>query len=131
FDHTFAQIFIMVGLEIRLVQKTSVDKNVAAADLDRFARKSDYAFYVAFIRIARVPENDDVPAFEMSPADAVPFVINEFVDQQAFAVVKLRHHRTAFDDDGLDRENTEQNKYDDYQKNVTCKPQAFRPDALA
>jgi hypothetical protein len=118
FDHAFPQILVMIGFEIRFLKQLSIYKNMAAADLDRFARKPDYAFYIAFIRIARIPKNDDVAAFQMSPTNAVPFIINEFVDKQPFAVMKLRNHRTALDDNGLDRKNTEQNKNDYYQKNI-------------
>ena len=54
----------------------------------------------------------------MSPAYALDLVINQLVDQQPLAVVKLRQHRRALDNDRLDKKNAEKDKDDDDQKYV-------------
>lgn len=129
-DQVVADLSIMGFVQVRFVQKASVDENFSVADLNGFAGQADYSFYVAFVRIVRKPENNDVAAFQVAPADAFEFVINELVDEKPFAVVKLRHHRRAFDDDGLNCKNAEQNENNDYQKNIAREPEAFEPNAL-
>ena len=97
----------MLGVEIVFLSSLPSMINLAVPDLDRFARQADDAFDVAFIRLFRIPEDDDVAAFDMAPADAVDLVIDKLVDQQPFAVVKLRQHRCAFDHYRLDGKNAE------------------------
>jgi hypothetical protein len=49
----------------------------------------------------------------MSPIKTFEFIINQFINQQTLAVVKLRKHRSSFDDDRLRDENAEQQKNGD------------------
>ena len=58
--------------------------------------------------------------------NAVNFVVNEFVDQQAFAVVQFGQHRSSLDDDRLGDENAEQNEHADYQKHIAQRAADFR-----
>ena len=39
----------------------------------------------------------------------------------------MRQHRFAFDDNRLNSENTEQNKYDQYQKDIANQPHSLSP----
>jgi hypothetical protein len=66
----------------------------------------------------------------MPPTDTLDLVIDKLVDQKSLAVVELRQHRGAFDDDRLDREHSEENEDDDDEKDVANKAQALSPDAL-
>jgi hypothetical protein len=66
----------------------------------------------------------------MAPPNALNVVINEFVHEEALAVVKLRQHRCPLDHDGLNGENSQKDKYDEDQKNVASKPQPLDPKAL-
>ena len=67
----------------------------------------------------------------MSPAETLNFVINQFIDDQTLAVVKLRKHRSSFDDDRLRDKNAEQNENGNNQNNIAQKFEAFRPDTLS
>lgn len=40
----------------------------------------------------------------------------------------MRQHRFAFDDNRLNSKNTEQNKYDEYQKDIANQPHTFSPE---
>ena len=95
------------------------------------AGQTDDAFDKGFIGIVRVPENHDVAAFDVSPAKTFDVVVNEFIDDQAFAVVKLRHHRCAFDDDGLGDKNQKQKKNRQHEHDISQKLKTFAPDAVA
>src|SRR5688572_9897536 len=106
----FPQSLIVRSVKIRFLKLCSIDKNHAVFDFDRFARQTDYSFDVAFIGFSRIPENHDVAACQMSPTDALKFVINQFIDQKAFTVVKLWQHRSSFDNDGLSDKNSQKNK---------------------
>src|SRR5689334_15437814 len=86
------QCLVVLRVEIFLIQNAAIDKDLTVSHLDRFARQTDHAFYITFIRLARIPENDYIAAADMSPTDALYLVINELVDQQSFAVVKFGQH---------------------------------------
>jgi hypothetical protein len=45
--------------------------NLSAPDLHRFAWQADNAFYIALVGFFRKPENDDVAALKMTPANAL------------------------------------------------------------
>src|SRR5688572_17664370 len=66
----------------------------------------------------------------MTPTYALNLVVNQLVDEETLAVVQLRQHRCSFDDDRLHGKNSEQDKDDDDQKNISNKSQAFGPDPL-
>src|SRR5262249_53233133 len=108
----------------------AIDINMAIPYLDCFAGQTDYSFYVALVRIVRIPENYDVATLQVAPAYALNFVIDELIYQQTLAVMKLRHHRGSFDDNRLDEENADQNKNHDDQKNVAKQPQTLCPDIV-
>ena len=50
----------------------------------------------------------------MAPTNTLKFIVNELIDKQTLAVMKLRRHRCAFDDHRLHKD-AEQYKDDDYQ----------------
>src|ERR1700677_1203630 len=73
------------------VQCFAVHIHLSAVDTDAISGYSDYAFYVALGRIARIAENDDISTGNrLQPID-------EFVDEDALLVFKRRHHAGAFD----------------------------------
>lgn len=121
----------MFAVEIFFLKFYAVDKYLAASDLNRFARQADDPFYVALIRLFRKPENDDIASFEMAPAYAPDVVVNELVDQQTFAILKLRDHRRSFDHHRLYRKNAKEDEYDEYKKYVARKAQAFGPQSIS
>lgn len=122
---------VMFLVDIFLVQFNAVDQNLSVSDLDRFSGKADNAFYKAFVGIVRVPKDDDIAAFDMAPANGLYFVIDQLIYEQSFAVVKLWHHRRAFDHDRLDKENAKENKDKDDQKNVASELKTLRPKAVS
>ena len=56
-------------------------------------------------------------------------VINELVDKQPLAVVELRQHRRALDDDRLDKKDAEKYKDNDDQKDVAKQLQPLGPES--
>ena len=97
-------------------------------NLHGVAGQPDHAFHIAFVGFFRIPENDDVAALDMSPAHALDLVIDELIYQQPLAVLQLRHHRSALDNDRLDSKNTNKNKHHYYQKDVAKQSQTFDPE---
>jgi hypothetical protein len=83
-------------------------------------------FDIAFVRIARKPEKRPIsPRSRWPQLYVAELVIDELVDQQPLTVVKLRQHRSALNDYGLDREKLLIYKDDDDQEHVAHKPKAF------
>ena len=69
----------------------AVDPDAAVVDEDGVAGKRDDALDVAFFRIARVVEDDDVAAGDFLEAE------EEFVDEEAVLVAQAGLHAGAFD----------------------------------
>src|SRR5690554_2550010 len=95
---------IQVRRQIRLRQLASIDEDAPFAYLNDFPRQAYYALYIAFVGITRKPENNDIAAFEMAPAYAFNIIIYQLIDQQSFAIMQYRQHRSAFDNNRLDNE---------------------------
>ena len=108
----------MLGVEIVFFQLDAAYKNFAISQLNSFTGQADDAFYIAFIGIIRKPKNDYIAAIEVAPTDALDLVIDQLIDQQAFAVVKLRQHRGALDNDRLHKKHTEKYENDNNQENI-------------
>src|ERR1043165_4342757 len=89
---------VVFGVEIVLGKLLAVDKNLPRTHLDRLAGKPNDAFDVTFVRIVRIPKNDDIAAVDVAPADGLDLVVNELVYQEPFAVVQLWQHRRPLDD---------------------------------
>ena len=121
---------VVLDVQIILFQLLTVDDHLAVPYLDHFARQPDYPLYVAFVGFFRKPEDYDVTAFEMAPANALDLVVNELIYEKPLAVIQLRQHRRSLDDDRLNGKNTEEDEHDDDQEDVPYKPQAFGPDSL-
>src|SRR5438270_7018582 len=121
----------MLFIEIRFAQLLSVDEHFAVSYFDRFAGQADYPFYIAFVGIVRKPKYDDVAALDVTPAHALKLVIDELIDQETLAVVKLREHRCTLDYDRLDKKHAKKHEDNDYQKNVTSQPKCLSPETLA
>ena len=101
-----------------------------AREADKKAGQTDDALYIAFVGVVRIPENDNVAALDVAPAYALYFVIDQFVDQQTLAVMKLRQHRSAFDHNRLNEKDTKKDEDDDDQENVANQFKTFGPKAL-
>src|SRR5260370_33277258 len=83
------------GVEILLLEVSSVDAHAAVVNFYRIARQADDAFDVTLRRIVGEPEDDDVAAFNLW-RPAILVVIDELVDEDALAVVQARQHPRAF-----------------------------------
>src|SRR5690606_32625136 len=116
---------ILFRVEIWFVQFNAIDKNLAVLYLDNFTGKPDQTFHKTLIRIFRIPEDNNVTAFEMPETDTLHVVVNKLINEKAFAIVQLRLHRFSVDHHRLHKEYADQNKYDDYQKNVAHQPERF------
>ncbi len=122
------QALVVLYVEIIFLKFDPVDIYAAIPDLDRFTGQPNDPFHVAFIRLSRKPEDNDVTALKMAPANALDVVVNELVDQQTLAIMQMRKHRFTLDHDRLNRKNTEQNKHDQDQKDIANQPHSFCPE---
>ena len=125
------QYFVVLKIQVVFLQLLAVDEDTAVSNFDHLARKADYPFDVALIRLLGEPKDYDIAAFEMSPPNALDLVIDELVYEKPLTVVELRKHRGSLDDNRLDGEHAEQHEDDDDQKDVADQTQAFGPEPLA
>ena len=88
--------------DVTLAQRLAIEPDLAVIDTQSVAGESDDALDIAFFRIAGIVEDDDIAALDGLEA------IDEFVDEEAVAILKARQHAGAFYADGLVEEGDDQ-----------------------
>src|SRR5687767_5462196 len=91
---------VQTRIKIVFLNITSVDTNYSLAHFNSIARQPNHTFDVAFRGLIRKPEHYDVAAVELR-RPTVLVVVDQFVDEDSFAIMKSRQHRCAFDFDRL------------------------------
>src|SRR6185503_2825811 len=122
--------YVETRIEIRLSDLAPVHTHHALDDLDLIAGKSNHSLDVTLRRILWKPENYDVASLDLGcPAKVV--VVDQLVDEDAFAVMQSRQHRRAFHFHGLHDENDDECR-DHQGKDQIAEQQArFRPKVAA
>src|SRR6185369_2782582 len=125
------QRLIVFVVQVRFVKLLPVNDHLTVSHLDGFAGQADHAFYIAFVRFLRIPEDDDVTARDVAPAYALDLVINELVYKKAFAVMQFGHHRRTFNHYGLNNKHAKEDENHQNEKDVTEQPQALSKETIA
>lgn len=87
--------------DVVLREHLVVDKDAAALDLDRVARRRDDALDEVAARVARILEDEDLALLRRAE------VVDELIDDEALLRLQRRPHRRAVDDVELDDELTD------------------------
>lgn len=111
-----AGVAISLG-HVELAQRVVVEPDLAMDDPDPVAGQPDDPLDVAFRRVARVAEDDDVAALNRL------YVIDEFVDKEPVAVFQAGQHAGAFHPDRLIEKGDDQHRGDGGNKQI-AEPEA-------
>jgi len=88
--------------DVMLAHWLAVKPDLAVIDAQTIAGKGDNTLDIALLRVAGIVEDDHVSTLDGGE------VIDEFVDEEAIAVLKTRQHAGAFYADGLIEEGDDQ-----------------------
>lgn len=92
-----------LGFEIRLLDLASVYKHDAIEDLDQIAGNGNHAFDERLVRVSGVPEDHDVTSVDILEA------VNKSIYEYPLLIHETRLHAGAFNFDGLDNEDDNEN----------------------
>ena len=117
---------VSLGVNVRLIERCVVDEDFSITEHNSLTWQPDDALDITFRRVVGEPEDDDVAACELRDA-----VVDQLVDENPFAVMQVRLHRSAFDLNRLHDEDDQKRGEHQSKQQVARKQTRFRPEAMA
>src|SRR5262249_1179860 len=118
------RIAILFRGQIGLVDQLSIDGDVAhCVHVDHLTGQTDNSLDERFARFLRIPENNYLAAFD------VPEHVLELIDEDSFVVLEPRLHGGAFNLNGLNYEDDDEDRKDRGKDQVASDRLHFRPQS--